>query len=267
MLATEAHSTSMVISLAQVQLYFLALTRILATLIHVPVLGGRTIPNPVKLGLGLLLTAVLVPVVTANQPAGDPAGMPAAGLALAVGREIVVGTLAGFSAALAFGTLQMAGEFMGMSAGFGAGRVINPTFEGSSSALDQLFVMTATLVFLSLNGHHLFLLGLRQTFHLLPLLGPLPDMGAAGLLQATGHMLAVGALLALPVMGASLLADIGLGLLARVAPQVHVFFLGAPIKVAGGMVALLLALGFMLPAAGQILQEIGPRMLTTLGGR
>ena len=98
----------MTVSVAQAQLFFLAFARLMAMLIHIPVLGGNLIPNPVKIALGALLTIVILPW----QPLpADAVGMPtvealsAVGVGLAAGREILIGTLAGFAAALTFGAL------------------------------------------------------------------------------------------------------------------------------------------------------------------
>lgn len=251
----------MTVSVSQAQLFFLAFTRIMAMLIQVPMLGGRLIPNQIKIGLGLLLTAILLPW----QPLPPAsASLPAVAMGVAIGRELLVGTLAGFAAALTFGALQMAGELMGLGAGFGAGRILNPTFEDTGSAFDQLFVMTALLLFMVFNGHHLFIIGMARTFVAIPLAGPWPDLSAERLLRLTSQMIAVGVLLAAPVLGASLLADLTLGLLARVAPQVHVFFLGAPLKIGVSLLAFTLALGVLFPALADLVRGISPRMLSLL---
>jgi flagellar biosynthetic protein FliR len=71
--------------------------------------------------------------------------------------------------------------------------------------------------------------------------------------------------LALPVMGAILLADLTLGLLAKVAPQIQVFFLGLPVKVWLGVVALGLSYSAILPLAGKIFQQMSQRMLYLIG--
>jgi flagellar biosynthetic protein FliR len=259
----------MTVSVAQAQLFFLAFTRLMAMLIHVPVLGGRAIPNPVKIGLGGVLAAVLVPWEPLPPEA---ASLPALAMGVALGREVLVGTLAGFAASLTFGALQMAGELMGLGGGFGAGRVLNPAFDSSGSAVDQLFVMTTMLLFFVLDGHHLFLAAAQKTFQTLPVGGALPDAwlaapaaGAEGLMRLTADLVAAGVLMALPVMAASLLADIALGLLARAAPQIQVFFLGAPLKVGLSLLTLSLALAVLLPAVGDLLRAVGPRMLRLLG--
>lgn len=259
----------MTVSVAQAQLFLLAFTRLMAMLVHVPVLGGRTVPLQARIGLGMLLTAVLIPW----QPLPPEApGLSAVELGLAFGREILIGTLAGFAATLTFGALQTAGEFMGLSSGFGAGRVLNPTLNTSGTAFDQLFMMTTLLLFFVLNGHHLFLLAAQRSFLALPVNSSLPaawlaDPGEAarGLLRLAADLLGVGVLLSLPVMGASLMADLVLGLLARVAPQVQVFFLGAPLKVGASLLTLSLALAVLLPTVSDLLRLIGPRLLGLLG--
>lgn len=259
----------MTISVAQAQLFFLAFTRLMAMLIHVPVLAGRAVPNQVKLGLGLLLSIILIPW----QPLPPEApSLPAVALAVGIGREILVGTLAGFAAMLTFGAIQMAGELMSLGGGFGAGRILNPTFDSAGSAVDQLFAMTALLLFLVLNGHHLFLIAVQRTFQVLPVNSPLPaawltdPMAAAGpLLILTMELVTAGVLLAMPVLGASLLADLTLGLLARIAPQVQVFFLGAPLKVGLSLLTLVLAMAGLVPLLGDLLRAVGPHMLQLLG--
>jgi flagellar biosynthetic protein FliR len=261
----------MTISIAQAQLFFLALTRILAMLIHVPVLGGRAIPNPVKIGLGLLLTLALSGAALPGAPLPPEAPpMPLVTLGGAIGVELIVGTLAGFAAVLTFGAVQTAGELMGLGSGFLSGRVFNPAFADTGSALDQFFLILATLLFLVLNGHHLTLIALRQTFVAVPLASPLmPLLQSAGLerlLTLTAQLIGAGILLAAPIFGATLMADIALALLARVAPQVHVFFLGMPLKVGLGLGALVLVMAILLPQVSDLINQIGPRTLWLLGG-
>ncbi len=267
----------MTISIAQFQLFLLAITRIMAILVQVPVLGGRLIPNEVKIGLGVLVTLLLAPVAMPKQfplPPEAPA-LPLLAYGVALARELAIGLMAGFAASATFGVLQMAGEFMSSGSGFAAARAFNPAFEGSGSSFDQLFLMVALLFFLVINGHHLVLIAVQQTFTALPLNGSLEQLGelAAGgtlhsaerLLTLTLQLISAGTLLALPVMGAALLADLTLGLLARVAPQVQVFFLGMPLKVGLSLLVLAATLQVMTPALRDLLNTIGPRMLYLLG--
>lgn len=253
----------MIISVAQAQLFFLALTRILAVIIQVPVIGGNSVPNLVKIGLGFLLATVLL-VWQPVGPAAPP--MALAGFGLAIGRELLIGTLAGFSAVLTFAALQIAGEMMGLVSGFAASRIINPALDTSGSAINQFFFLVAILYFLVIDGHHAFLIALQRTFTLIPLNVPLPDLTAARLLTLSSGLIATGIQMALPVIGALLLTDLTLGLLARVAPQMQVFFLGVPLKVGVSLIALAVSLALVLPSLVDLYRAMSLRMLELLGG-
>jgi flagellar biosynthesis protein FliR len=253
----------MTISIAQTQMFLLALTRIMAILIQVPVLGGQTIPTQVRVGLGLILAALLMPWQLLPTSAE---ALPLLGLVMAIGRELLIGILAGFAASLTFNMLQIAGEMMALGSGFGAGRILNPTLGDSGSAMDQLFVMVAMLIFLVLNGHHSVILAVQRTFVVLPINHPLPEFTAGVLITTTAQLIAAGVQIALPVVGALLMTDITLGLLARVAPQIQVFFLGLPLKIAIGMFALGLVMSISMPFVSEIFASLGGRMLKMLGG-
>jgi flagellar biosynthesis protein FliR len=267
----------MTVSVAQFQLFLLAFTRIMAILVQVPVLGGRLIPNEIKIGLGLLLTLILAPVAMPHlfPLSPDTPAMSLFVLGAAIARELAVGLVAGFAASLTFGVLQMAAEFMSGGSGFAAGRAFNPAFEGSGSSYDQLFLITTSLFFLAINGHHLVLMAVQQTFKALPLNSDFAQLGflssgdalkdAERVMSLTVQLIGAGTLLALPVMGTALLTDLTLGLLARVAPQVQVFFLGMPLKVGLSLLVLAVALEVLSPAIRDLLRAIGPRMLFLLG--
>ncbi len=252
----------MIIALAQVQVFILAFTRIMAAAVQVPVLAGRAIPNRVRVPLGILLTLLLVPWAPLAADA-ETLGLFAFGAALA--REFVLGWAIGFVAALTFGAVQTAGEYISTGGGFASGRVMNPAFDSASTALDQLYLILASLIFLAMNGHHLVLLGLAGTFRAMPVGGPLPMFSLERLLGLAQSLLTAGLTLALPVLAASLMADLTLGLLARVAPQIQVFFLEGPLKVGVVLVTLIASLGVVVPGITALVRDIGPRMQWLVG--
>jgi flagellar biosynthetic protein FliR len=253
----------LVFDIAQVQLFVLAFTRIMAALVQVPMLAGRAVPNRIRVPLGLVLTLLLVPwtpVVTA------PAEMTALGFGAALVRELVLGFVIGFAAQLTFGALQTAGELMGLAGGFANGRVFNPALESNSTALDQLFLMMAMLLFMLFNGHHLVLLSLAHTFTLAPVAAQLPALTVDRALVLAQTLITAGVVLALPVMGASFLTDAALGLVARVAPQIQIFFLEGPLKIAVVLLTLSTGLGVIAPGVITLVRDIGPHMLWLVGG-
>jgi len=252
----------MIISIAQTQLFFLALTRVLAILVQVPVFGSEVIPSQVKLGLGVVLAMIVLP--WSPLPAGVEA-IPWLLYATLILRELIIGLLAGFAAALTFGAFQITGKLIDMSSGFGAGQVFNPAMSEAGGTLDQFFFLVVMLFFMLTNGHHGFLQGLQATFMLLPLNQPLPEINPEALLTLSSGLITAGVQMSLPVVGALFLTDLTLGLLAKVAPQINVFFLGLPIKVWVGIFALSLLFSFFIPSMDRAFKNIGPRMLQILG--
>ena len=248
----------MTISVAQAQLFFLAFARIMAIIIHVPVLGGQSIPNQVRIGLGLALAVILIPW----QPlAPEAAATGFFAYGVAIGKEIIIGTLVGFAADLVFGAIQIAGSVMGMGSGFESSRIFNPAIGEAGSAFDQIFVSLMMLVFLAIDGHHVVLIAIQRTFSVIPLNGALPFTGIDPLVLTTVQLIAAGIHMALPVMTALVLTDLTLGLLARVTPQVQVYFLGLPVKVTVALVSMSMLLAVIFPYVTNIFRSLGDNML------
>jgi flagellar biosynthetic protein FliR len=252
----------MVISVAQAQLFFLALTRILAILSAIPVLGGSAIPTQYRVGFGFALTVILVP--WEPLPA-DAAAMGLLGFAFAILKELIIGYLAGFAGTLTFGVTQIAGEVMGLGSGFGSSRIFNPTMSEASSAYNQLFTLVALMVFLVTNSHHIVIAALAKTFEIIPVNGDLPFNSINALIQITAQLIVMGIQMGFPVMAALTLTDIGLGLIARVAPQVQIYFLGLPLKVGISLFALGALMMVIFPALESLFGQTGNRMLLLLG--
>ncbi|NPV84683.1 MAG: flagellar biosynthetic protein FliR [Anaerolineae bacterium] len=252
----------MLISVAQFQLFFLALTRVLAIMVQMPFIGGALVPNKFKLALGVTLTMIIVPWQSLSS---DQAITPLLPFVFAILREMIIGLLAGFAVNLTFGAFQMAGKLMEVGSGFSAGQIFNPTLGEMSSSYDQLFMMILFIYFFSVDGHHAFIVGLTKTFEVLPVGASVAGLSPDRLLRIFAQLISSAFQMALPIMGAILLADLTLGLLAKVAPQIQVFFLGLPVKVWMGIFALGLSFTVLIPVAGRIIKAMGPRMIEILG--
>lgn len=254
--------TESLVNLAQFQAFFLTFTRIMATIIHVPVLGGRSIPNPIKIGLGLILAIFMTPL---NFSGFGRFGLDLVSFSAAIAKEIIIGTLAGYAANLAFGALSIAGNLIGFGSGFAAAQVLNPALEEQGTPLDQILVVTSFLIFLAINGHHSFLLGLQKTFEVLPINSDLPTLAQEPVLRLTASLIRIGVQMSFPLLATLLLTDLALGLLARVAPQIQVFFLGIPLKIGLSIFALAIAIPALSPLIRTIFGNIAPQMLLLMG--
>jgi flagellar biosynthetic protein FliR len=113
--------------------------------------------------------------------------------------------------------------------------------------LGQFKLQLALVLFLVIGAHRAFLSSLLESFALIPALG-FPRLApgwtslAADIASFSGQMLAAGVQLAAPVMIALLLTELFFGIVNRAAPQINVFFLSMPVKVALGLLVVLFAL-------------------------
>jgi len=256
----------MIVSILQTQIFVLVLTRVLMITLALPFLGGSLVPNQIKIGLGLMLTMFVFPWQT-MQPASAEA-MPLIAFLQAVFQELIIGALAGFAVSLVFGVFQVAAKMLEMSAGFSSAQIFNPTLNDTGSAFDQFFMLIVYMYFFSIHGHHIFLLGLQKTFTVLPVNSGIDKLMALTpdkMLSLFSMIIASGVQMALPVVGAILLADITFGLLNKVAPQIQVFFLGINVKIWVGLMGVSMLLSYIMPTMRSMINNIGVVMSKLIG--
>ena len=210
-------------------------------------LGGPRLPAPARVGLALLLAALASPVLVGSAGAAALGQASAPALALLFGREVLVGLCLGFVADAAFRAAEIAGRLSDSLRGANIAEILVPTAEERSSPLGVLYLLLATVIFLQIGGVPRLCEALLDSYRVLPVGGGL-DAGsarqaAAIVTAASARLIASGVALASPVIVALWLTDLALGLVARAAPQVPVYFIGLPLKG-------LLAIGLVLVSLG-----------------
>lgn len=214
--------------------------RVVGIFISAPVLSSARIPPHTKVGLAILIALVLQPVVGLT-PLTLP-GNVLSYLALVV-KEAVVGVSIGFVANMVFSAVQMAGEIADLQTGYAFAGLVDPYTGERTSMVGQFQVMMAWLVFLAVNGHHLLLKAVADSFQVLPL-GSISvnEKIINGVMSLSSHIFLIALQIGAPIIGAVLLADLALGLLARTVPQLNILVIGFPIKMVMGLIVLMLAL-------------------------
>lgn len=212
-------------------------------------LGGLRLPAPARVGMALLLAGLAAPALVASAGAAglDRAATPV--LVLLLARELLVGGVLGLVASAAFRAAESAGHLADTLRGANLAEVMAPTTGERASPLSVLYALIATLVFFQIGGVPRLLDALMGSYRALPIGGGLSAAGARGaaalVTVASARVIASGVGLAAPVIVALWLTDLALGLIARAAPQVPVYFLGLPLKG-------LLAIGLVLVGVGTL---------------
>jgi flagellar biosynthetic protein FliR len=235
-------------------------------------LGGPRLPAPVRVGFALLLALVASPLLT--SAGGAALGeLSVLRLAALVGRELVIGLCLGLVASAVFRAAEIAGRLADTLRGANMAEVLVPTGEERSSPLGALYLLVATLVFLHIGGVERLIEALLSSYRVLPIGGGLGGAATtrAGLVvvEASARLIASGVALAAPVIVAVWLTDVALGLVARAAPQVPVYFLGLPLKGLLGIGVVLVGLGALAGAisgeASGFLRLLGRTIVTFAG--
>lgn len=247
------------LSAAYLSRYALALVRVLGAISLNPLLGSSRVPVPARIGTGIFITLVLF-------PPGGPDVEPVPVGPVEIAGELLVGLLAGFGVALIFAAVQFSAALLNVSMGIGFGSTVGSSVDLEGSGLERFFSAFALLVFVQINGHHLFLLGLRELFDTVGIASVTLNPATAERLAALSAGLFSSALkMALPALAALLLADLGLALLTRVAPQFNLFALGLPVQVLIGLMALAVALPAVLARMMALFRGLPGGMLGLAG--
>jgi flagellar biosynthetic protein FliR len=252
-----------VLTAPYVETFLLVFLRVAAMASVAPLLGHRAVPPPHRAALGLLVAMVVAPTLGP----GPAASRTASALVLAIASEILIGLAIGFVAFLVVAAANSAGEVIGFSGGLSLAAAYDPSLGQQSNVLSRFMDVSVTLLFLAINGHHLLLRAVSASFAwLAPGQVTQAAAPAGGLAVLGGKVLRSGVELAAPALGLLLVVNVVLALLARVAPQMNVFSVGAPLMVAAAVFGLAESLPWAVSTATRLIGEIPEDIRHVLSG-
>lgn len=217
-----------------------------------PPFGVPFAPATVRTALVALIAFVLLPLVAL------PTVVTPGSYVLIVVHEVIVGALLAFGVRLVVAGAEVAGELIGIQAGFSYVSVVDPQSGARSNALTALYATTAVVIFFVTNAHHAMLRALVESYRVLPIgaVGLQGDLGDV-VARMLGQVVVLGLKMALPVMVVLLLVELALGLLSRVAPSLNLMMLGFPIRV---LFALLTLAAVIHTVPGLVSRAVAPAL-------
>jgi flagellar biosynthesis protein FliR len=244
------------LTFGQFESFVLVLVRVSVILFLLPLFSATQVNFMVRFGLGLAVTFVVWHTVPAMPPLDGIGGLTAA-----VFSQAFIGFVFGFVAFLVFVGIQFAGEVMDLQVGFSIVNVINPLTSQNVSVLGEFQLALASLIYLAANAHHQLFAGLAGSFNLVPLpfvsITPLLETNVMGFFTQAFFMVFQ---IAGPVGIALFLTNIGLALMARVAPQLNVFAVGFPLQIMIGLTMMIISLPLLEVVLPQVFNQT-PREL------
>ena len=231
------------VPIEKIQVSLFLLTRCSGIFIFTPFLGSVSAPIPVRIILSFSLSYLLT---LASPLISLPANLNLALLLLGLAEELVIGMVIGFTAHILFAGLQYSGQLMGFQIGLSFVNVVDPATSNRSTTLALFQNYLGLMLFLGFNGHHWFIETIARSVVLIPPFGVhLNGQFMIEVAKLIGKVFVIGFQVAAPVVAVILLTDLGLGMIGRTAPQIHILVIGFPLKVLVGLSSLGLILYFL----------------------
>jgi flagellar biosynthetic protein FliR len=223
---------------------FLVFARIGTLVMLLPVLGEATLPSRFRLTGALLLTLVFYPVARPYYPA--ELSSFAVVLPLLIG-EIVIGFVLGVTGRFLLSSLQTAGVAVAQTLGLGFVTSLDPVMSQQGALVGSFLSLVGVTLIFATDLDHIAIMGLGHSYELFRP-GQMPPVGDAlrYAVDLTASAFRVGVQIAAPVLVFGFVFNLGLGVLARLMPQMQVFFVGVPASILLGFAVLLLVLAAMM---------------------
>lgn len=221
---------------ADIVVFLLVFVRIISFLGASPIFLIKGVPNLAKIGLGLVLAYLIFGFVSY-----DPSLIPSstAALASAAAGECIFGLALGFTTTLVFHAIRSAGQLMDLQIGFSMSGEFDVTGGGNITLVGNVAYMSGILIFFLINGHHVLIQSLLQSFDIIPVMGVnIPAEIGPYILSVFINTFILALKLAAPVIIVLFLTDFTMGLIARAVPQLNILMMGLPVKALVGLVVL-----------------------------
>ncbi|MEQ8968480.1 MAG: flagellar biosynthetic protein FliR [Azospirillaceae bacterium] len=226
--------------IGEVFAFLIVFTRVAAALMVLPGIGDAFVSPRIRLVIALLFAALITPGLIDTLPA-----MPASVLALAVllTGEALIGLFLGSIARLMLTAIDVAGQIISFNLSLANAFVFNPAMAAQGSLPGAFLSILAVLLIFATNLHHIMFMAIADSYGLFPA-GALPPLGdmADTVTRIVAGSFAIGLQMAAPFVAVGLLFYLGLGVLARLMPQMQVFFVAIPAQIMLGFVVLSLTL-------------------------
>ena len=248
----------MVEIIPKVSVLLLIIVRVTTFFIAAPLFSYRAIPAQAKVMLGIVLAWMMYYTFPSAELAIDGTYI------LLVLKEAVIGLMLGVMAFIVMSAVQIAGGLVDFQMGFAMANVIDPQTGAQAPLMGQFFNFLALLLFLTINGHHLMLDGIYYSYQFMPIDQMFPAFGNENTVEFIIKLFAATFVIAFqmsaPVVATLFLVTLALGITGKTVPQMNIFVIGFPIKIAVGFIVLIVTMAMLI----QLMQYLIEFMIYSL---
>lgn len=237
---------------ARLLTFFFIMIRLGGIFFTAPIFSSAVLTPQVRMLLTVMVALVLMPFV-APLSVTDPNVL---WIILTAFKEVLIGVIIGAMTGLLFSSLQFGGYLADYQMGFSMVSVMDPTSNASVSFTGQIYNILATLIYLAINGHHIFLRAVSQSFEFLPLAAfSFNPEGVMFVISTFAKVFIVAMQITAPVFIALMVSNAVMGVMARLVPQINLMAVGFPIKIGIGAIMLILSMQFFYIAFEKVMFE------------
>lgn len=234
------------ININSLPVFFLILVRVLAFFVTMPLFAYRTVPVQFKIGFSFFLAMIMFHTVDSSALTIDETYI------FLIVKEALVGLLIGLIAFIIISAIQVAGGFIDFQMGLMIANVMDPQTGAQSPLSGQYLNIISLLFLLSVDGHHLIIDGIFNSYQFIPLESFIPfgNRSIADFVITTfNSMFLIAFQISVPIVGCLFLVDVALGIIAKSVPQMNIFVVGFPLKILIGFGAVFVFLALYITLA------------------
>jgi len=240
--------------------FLLVFARIGAMMMLLPGFGEASVPVRLRLGIALMLTLIMLPL---HRDAYHVDLSSMVSVMVLMVHEIIVGVVLGATARFTLAALSVAGSIIAQQVGLGFVTAVDPTQDQQSVIVANFLMILAMALIFATNTHYLVLAALSDSYTLFSPGELMPSSDVAALAtKAFTTAFKIGAQLSAPFIIFGLIFNLGLGLLARMMPQMQVYFVGVPLSILAGFlllgVVLVAVMATFLDYFGGVMHQLAP---------
>ncbi len=226
--------------------FLLVFARIGTMVMAMPGIGDRSVPPNIRLVFALALGLVFYPLVQERFPTMPTTPGPMLAL---FAHELIIGLVLGILIRLISAGAQVAGTIVGFQSGLSFATSFDPNFGGQSNIISTFFgILALTLIFVG-DLHHLLLTGIFNSYTLFtPTMAlPVGDFTELALNLVSGSF-RIALQMSAPFIIFGLIFYLGIGLLARLIPQIQIFFIAMPANIFLSLILFMLLISSIMMA-------------------
>jgi len=242
--------------------FFLIFLRVSGIFVTAPVLSSENVPRALRVYMSILCAFIVLSIIPVPK---FPLNATVADYFLLGIKELMVGLLLGVIPRIMFAAVNFAGTIIGFQMGLSIANVVDPQTDLQVSIIASFESILATLLFVVLDGHHVFFEALLVSYQKIPIQGFLFSAGKIEfLLRIMGDLVIIGVKLGSPIIISMLLANVIMGFMARSIPQMNVFIVGFPFTIGLGLILIIIGIPHMVDALTKIYGTFGRQTLQML---